>query len=50
VCSSDLPITRAVLDELDNRLASDPHLAEERPVPFYRWIGNAFDRSLIGAE
>ena len=41
------PITRAMLDELDARLASDPKLSEERPVPFYRWIGNAFTRSLI---
>jgi 8-oxo-dGTP pyrophosphatase MutT (NUDIX family) len=43
------PITRAVLDELDTRLATDPHLAEDRPVPFYRWIGSAFTRSLIDA-
>ena len=42
------PITRAVLDELENRLAGDPHLAADHPVPFYRWERTAFVRSLIG--
>ena len=41
------PITRAVLDELENRLAGDPKLAAEGPVPFYRWRNDAFLRTLI---
>lgn len=43
------PITRAVLDELENRLAEDPHLDPSRPVPFYRWRRTEFVRSLIEA-
>jgi len=41
------PITRAVLDELDNRLAGDASLGADHPVPFYRWQRNEFVRSLI---
>jgi 8-oxo-dGTP pyrophosphatase MutT (NUDIX family) len=41
------PITRAVLDELENRLAGDPKLASEGPVPFYRWRQTEFVRTLI---
>ncbi len=41
------PITRGVLDELDNRLASDPRLEADRPVPFYRWQRDRFTRSEI---
>ncbi len=41
------PITRAVLDELDNRLAGDPKLAADHPVPFYRWQRSEFVRTLI---
>jgi 8-oxo-dGTP pyrophosphatase MutT (NUDIX family) len=44
------PITRAVLDELDNRLAGDPHLAAEHPVPYYRWRNDAFLRTMIAPE
>lgn len=39
-----MPITRAVLDELERRLLDDPHLDAVAPVPFYRWIGNRFRR------
>ncbi len=44
------PITRAVLDELDTRLATDGRLAAEHPVPFYRWQRDRFVRSLITAD
>ena len=44
------PITRGVLDELDNRLATDARLAAEHPVPFYRWRRDRFVRSLITAD
>jgi len=42
-----VPITRGVLDELENRLAVDPHLGPDHPVPFYRWIRDRFTRSEI---
>jgi 8-oxo-dGTP pyrophosphatase MutT (NUDIX family) len=42
-----MPITRAVLDELDNRLVDDPDLEAVRPVPFYRWVGDRFLRTEI---
>jgi 8-oxo-dGTP pyrophosphatase MutT (NUDIX family) len=41
------PITRGVLDELETRLASDPRLEADHPVPFYRWERNRFVRSEI---
>lgn len=41
------PITRAVLDELEPRIAADPTLAADHPVPFYRWERNRFVRALI---
>mgnify|MGYP001765219977 CR=1 FL=1 len=44
------PITRGVLDELDNRLAGGSRLAPDHPVPFYRWQRDRFVRSLIAAE
>ncbi|MDK9694841.1 MAG: NUDIX domain-containing protein [Siculibacillus sp.] len=43
------PITRAVLDELETRLAGDPRLAADHPVPFYRWRRTEFVRGLIEA-
>jgi 8-oxo-dGTP pyrophosphatase MutT (NUDIX family) len=43
------PITRAVLDELENRLAGDPKLGADHAVPFYRWRNDAFLRTLIEA-
>ncbi len=42
-----MPITRGVLDELENRLAVDPDLGPDHPVPFYRWINDRFTRTLI---
>lgn len=44
------PITRAVLDELENRLADDPDLGTTHPVPFYRWRRTEFVRTLIDSE
>ena len=43
------PITRAVLDELESRLAGAAKLDAEHPVPFYRWQRDRFVRSLIEA-
>ncbi|MER2606486.1 MAG: NUDIX domain-containing protein [Siculibacillus sp.] len=42
-----MPITRAMLDELEMRLAIDPGLDRPLPVPFYRWVGTRFVRSEI---
>ncbi|MCE1236727.1 MAG: NUDIX domain-containing protein [Hyphomicrobiales bacterium] len=41
------PITKAVLDELDTRLAFDPSFGPAHPTPFYRWIGGRFVRTEI---
>ena len=41
------PITVAILDEVEDRMAHDPKLDPDGPVPFYRWLGNAFRRDLI---
>lgn len=40
-------ITITVLNELTARLADDPKLRPETPVPFYRWQGKAFTRQLL---
>lgn len=40
-------ITLTVLDELTTRLAEDPNLSPERPVPFYYWRRTGFVRELI---
>jgi 8-oxo-dGTP pyrophosphatase MutT (NUDIX family) len=40
-------ITLTVLDELEERLAVDPELAPDGPVPFYRWRRTGFTRELI---
>jgi 8-oxo-dGTP pyrophosphatase MutT (NUDIX family) len=39
------PITKAVLGELEHRIACG--FDHSLPVPFYRWIGRRFTRSLI---
>ncbi|TBW34300.1 NUDIX hydrolase [Siculibacillus lacustris] len=44
------PITRAVLDELERRLAVDPGLDGAAPVPFYRWARDRFVREEITGE
>lgn len=41
------PITKAVLDELENRLEVDPDLGPDHPVPFYRWSRGRFLRTEI---
>lgn len=41
------PITVSILEEIEDRLASDPTLDPSGPVPFYRWVGGSFRRSLI---
>ncbi|KPL51027.1 NUDIX hydrolase [Prosthecomicrobium hirschii] len=41
------PITVAILDEIEDRLASDPTLDPTAPIPYYRWVGKTFQRSLI---
>lgn len=41
------PITKAVLDELDGRLARDPGFGPDHPVPFYRWVRDRFVRTEI---
>jgi 8-oxo-dGTP pyrophosphatase MutT (NUDIX family) len=38
------PITRAVIDELERRLADDPDLVADSPIPFYRWNRGRFER------
>lgn len=40
-------IQQVVIEELSHRLASDPGLREDRPVPFYRWLGKEFVREEI---
>ena len=39
------PITKAVLDELDARLARDPAFDTDHPVPYYRWVRDRFVRT-----
>lgn len=39
------PITKAVLAELEHRIAGG--FTHDLPVPFYRWIGRGFTRSLL---
>ncbi len=41
------PITVTILDEVAARLATDPKLDPATPVPFYRFVGKAFERTLI---
>lgn len=41
------PITKAVLDELDTRLARDPAFALDHAAPFYRWVRGRFVRTEI---
>ena len=41
------PITHTIMDELVERLATDPKLAPETPVPFYQWLGKGFRRSEV---
>ncbi|WP_461427123.1 NUDIX hydrolase [Gymnodinialimonas sp.] len=44
----DLPtITHTVIDEVMTRLAEDPALSPDAPVPFYRWQRKAFTRQLL---
>lgn len=40
-------ITLTVLDELTHRLAEDPQLAPDAPVPYYRWTRGRFVRILL---
>jgi len=45
---ADLPaITRTILGDLQARLATDPALAENRDVPFYRMVNGRFRRDLL---
>ena len=45
---ADVPaITRTILEELEKRLAGDPHLRPGGPVPFYRMQRNRFVRDLL---
>jgi len=37
-------IQQVVIDELSRRLAADPALSDDAPVPLYRWLGRAFVR------
>ncbi|MGZ8367385.1 MAG: NUDIX hydrolase [Rhodoplanes sp.] len=39
------PITKTVLAELEHRIANG--FTHDLPVPFYRWIGRGFTRSLL---
>ncbi|MCW2307273.1 NUDIX hydrolase [Rhodobium gokarnense] len=44
----ELPtITKVIIEELEERLACDPKLAPETPVPFYYWLGSGFRRDMI---
>lgn len=44
----DVPaITRAILEEMEQRLAADPDLAPGAPVPFYFMRGNRFRRIML---
>lgn len=46
--NADIPdITRAVLGELEKRLADDPQLTPGGPTPFYRMIRKRFVRELL---
>lgn len=46
--NADIPdITRAVLGELEKRLAEDPQLTPGGPTPFYRMIRKRFVRELL---
>ncbi len=40
-------IQQVVIEELSRRLAADPSLRDDRPVPFYRWLGRAFLREEV---
>lgn len=40
-------ITHTVLDELEARLADDPDLAPDGPVPYYRWRQSTFTREIL---
>jgi 8-oxo-dGTP pyrophosphatase MutT (NUDIX family) len=40
-------ITVTILDEVAARLADDPNLTPATPVPFYRWRGKGFERTLV---
>ncbi len=40
-------IQQVVIEELSHRLAADPGLREDRPVPFYRWLGKEFVREEV---
>jgi 8-oxo-dGTP pyrophosphatase MutT (NUDIX family) len=40
-------ITVTILDEVAARLATDPELHPSTPVPFYRWRGKGFERTLV---
>jgi 8-oxo-dGTP pyrophosphatase MutT (NUDIX family) len=45
---ADIPdITRMILDELEQRLAHDPLLRPDGPVPFYRLVRNRFTREIL---
>lgn len=44
----ELPtITQIVIEELEERLKSDPKLSPDAPVPFYFWRGKGFEREMI---
>ena len=40
-------ITRTILGDLQARLATDPALAKNRDVPFYRMVNGRFRRDLL---
>ena len=40
-------IQQVVIEELSRRLTVDPDLREDRPVPFYRWLGGVFLREEV---
>ena len=40
-------ITLTIIDELTERLATDPDLAADRPIPFYHWRDGGFVRELL---
>lgn len=41
------PITVAILDEVEDRLAGDPRLDPAGPVPFYYWRAKGFRREIL---
>ena len=44
----ELPmITRRILQDLEERLAVDPELAPESPIPFYFYRSGDFQRALL---